>query len=123
MCVLAKRRQQIAMTVAEVAEQLKEQGRSVAAPDSSDVATEDLIARVPTELRTRTTPAKPQAVPPAHSSNGRQRRVEHATNRVRRDGKFFRLGDDKFFVKGVTYGPFALNADGDPYPSLKQTRA
>lgn len=27
--------------------------------------------------------------------------------RVRTDGKFFRLGDQKFWVKGVTYGPFA----------------
>jgi O-antigen biosynthesis protein len=29
------------------------------------------------------------------------------TRRVRLDGKFFRLGDEKFWVKGVTYGPFA----------------
>lgn len=36
--------------------------------------------------------------------------------RVRVDGKFFRLGEKKFFVKGVTYGPFAPNAGGEPYP-------
>jgi glycosyltransferase involved in cell wall biosynthesis len=32
--------------------------------------------------------------------------------RVRLDGKFFRLGDEKFWVKGVTYGPFAKNSRG-----------
>jgi glycosyltransferase involved in cell wall biosynthesis len=32
--------------------------------------------------------------------------------RVRVDGKFFRLGEEKFWVKGVTYGPFAPNARG-----------
>ncbi len=30
-----------------------------------------------------------------------------SSRRVRLDGKFFRLGDEKFWVKGVTYGPFA----------------
>lgn len=54
---------------------------------------------------------------------GRQRRAEPVTNRVRRDGKFFRLGQDKFYVKGVTYGPFEPNRDGDPFASVEQTRA
>ena len=69
--------------------------------------------------------AVPRAImraPGAPGSNGRQRRVVPSTNRVRRDGKFFRLGGEKFFVKGVTYGPFAPNADGDLYPSPNQTR-
>src|SRR5699024_7720430 len=60
------------------------------------------------------------AVPAVHT--GRHRRAEPVTNRVRRDGKFFRLGADKFYVKGVTYGPFAPNADGDPLPSREHTR-
>ncbi len=46
----------------------------------------------------------------------RSRVVEAVTNRVRRDGKFFRLGAGKFFVKGVTYGPFAPDAEGHPLP-------
>src|SRR5262245_60630016 len=54
------------------------------------------------------------------ANGGRQRRAEPVTNRVRRDGKFFRLGDEKFYVKGVTYGPFEPNADGDPFPSPDQ---
>jgi GT2 family glycosyltransferase len=49
--------------------------------------------------------------------SGRQRVAQPVTNRVRRDGKFFRLGSQKFYVKGLTYGPFAPNADGDPLPA------
>lgn len=43
--------------------------------------------------------------------------------RVRVDGKFFRLGAQKFHPKGVTYGPFAPNARGEPYPELEQARS
>jgi GT2 family glycosyltransferase len=35
---------------------------------------------------------------------------------VRLDGKFFRLGEEKFWVKGVTYGPFRPRPDGAPLP-------
>jgi glycosyltransferase involved in cell wall biosynthesis len=41
--------------------------------------------------------------------------------RVQVDGKFFRLGANKFYVKGVTYGPFAPNSAGEFYPSVEQT--
>lgn len=41
--------------------------------------------------------------------------------RVSVDGKFFRLGEKKFYVKGVAYGPFALNAAGQPFASPEQT--
>jgi hypothetical protein len=27
--------------------------------------------------------------------------------RLRTAGKFFRAGEEKFYIKGVTYGPFA----------------
>ena len=37
------------------------------------------------------------------------------------DGKFFRLAGRKFFVKGVTYGPFAPDAEGYTFPSKEQT--
>ena len=37
------------------------------------------------------------------------------------DGKFFRLGEKKFYVKGVAYGPFASNAAGQPFASPEQT--
>lgn len=56
------------------------------------------------------------------ASIGRQRRLSAPTNRVRRDGKFFRLGPEKFFVKGVTYGPFADNNEGLPFPNPDQAR-
>src|SRR5205085_5541073 len=53
---------------------------------------------------------------------GRQRRAEPVTDRVRRDGKFFRLGADKFYVKGVTYGPFAPSSGGLHLPERHHVR-
>ena len=41
--------------------------------------------------------------------------------RVGVDGKFFRLGAEKFYVKGVTYGPFAPNAEQEMFASRAQT--
>lgn len=41
--------------------------------------------------------------------------------RVRVDGKFFRLGDRKFHLKGIAYGPFAPGEDGSCFPSREQT--
>ena len=43
--------------------------------------------------------------------------------RVHVDGKFFRLGEQKFFVKGVGYGPFAPNSDNEPFASRAQTES
>jgi len=54
--------------------------------------------------------------------HGRTRRIEAAANRVRRDGKFFRLGSEKFYVKGVTYGPFRPNSEAEPLPEKTQVR-
>src|SRR5436305_5500188 len=44
-----------------------------------------------------------------------------AVPRVTVDGKFFRLGEKKFYVKGVAYGPFAPNAAGQLFASPEQT--
>jgi glycosyltransferase involved in cell wall biosynthesis len=35
---------------------------------------------------------------------------------IRVHGKFFFCGDEKYFVKGVTYGPFAAGSHGAPFP-------
>ena len=43
--------------------------------------------------------------------------------RVSVDGKFFRLGEKKFYVKGLAYGPFAPNAAGHCFASPEQTGA
>ncbi len=40
--------------------------------------------------------------------------------RVAADGKFLRAGDDRFLVKGVTYGTFAPDAEGYQFPSPRQ---
>ncbi|HEY3913367.1 MAG TPA: glycoside hydrolase family 2 TIM barrel-domain containing protein, partial [Verrucomicrobiae bacterium] len=37
-------------------------------------------------------------------------------------GKFFRLGQAKFYLKGLTYGPFRLGPDGSPFPSAADTQ-
>ncbi|HTZ35603.1 MAG TPA: glycosyltransferase, partial [Stellaceae bacterium] len=39
-----------------------------------------------------------------------------AAGTIRVDGKFFRVGDAKHFVKGVTYGPFAPGSHGAQFP-------
>src|SRR5690349_1294399 len=50
-------------------------------------------------------------------------RVSSASSRrITVDGKFFRKGEQKFFVKGITYGPFAPNLDGEMFPSPGQVR-
>ena len=36
------------------------------------------------------------------------------------DGKFFRAGEQKFFVKGVSYGPFARDPNGIALPARQQ---
>jgi len=46
-----------------------------------------------------------------------------SNDRVRVDGRFFRLGQRKFFVKGVSYGPFAFSPNHDHFASPDLTRA
>lgn len=41
--------------------------------------------------------------------------------RVTVDGKFFRRGTEKLYLKGVAYGPFAPNTAGEPFVSPEQT--
>lgn len=43
-------------------------------------------------------------------------------DRVRVDGKFFRVGEERFQVKGVSYGPFAPVHHPDGFASKEQTR-
>jgi O-antigen biosynthesis protein len=42
--------------------------------------------------------------------------------RITVDGKFFRAGSGKFHAKGITYGPFAPNAEAGTFASREQTR-
>src|SRR5438094_8861649 len=37
-------------------------------------------------------------------------------------GKFLFLGGEKFFIRGVTYGTFGPNEDGDQFPSRETVR-
>src|SRR5438477_12653998 len=47
--------------------------------------------------------------------------VSTSAARVIVDGKFFRLGGQKFYAKGLTYGPFAPNEQKEMFPSREQT--
>jgi GT2 family glycosyltransferase len=42
-------------------------------------------------------------------------------SRVKVDGKFFARQEQRLRVQGVTYGPFAPNTDGQPFPSPART--
>jgi GT2 family glycosyltransferase/DNA-binding beta-propeller fold protein YncE len=43
--------------------------------------------------------------------------------RIVTDGKFLKAGDERFLVKGVTYGTFAPDAQGYQFPPLQQIAA
>src|SRR5213083_3809052 len=49
--------------------------------------------------------------------------TETTTSRIRPRAKFFFEGDKKFFVKGVTYGPFKPDADGNYLGRPEQVEA
>jgi O-antigen biosynthesis protein len=51
-----------------------------------------------------------------------ERRVVPCSERVRADGKFLRRGNQRLRLHGVTYGPFAPNAHGEPFPNPSQVR-
>ncbi|MDB5293889.1 MAG: glycosyl transferase family 2 [Phycisphaerales bacterium] len=38
------------------------------------------------------------------------------------DGKFLRVGGRRFWVRGVTYGTFAANEQGEPYPEFSRLK-
>lgn len=70
------------------------------------------------KLMTETTPVgKVGRVTPPES------RPLAPAQRVRTDGKFFRIGAQKFHPKGVTYGPFQPDADGSTFPSPERAAA
>ena len=41
---------------------------------------------------------------------------------LRVEGKFFFAGDEKVFLKGVTYGPFPVGSDGTQFPTPERAR-
>ena len=46
---------------------------------------------------------------------------ESSRVRVRVDGKFFRIGEKKFYPKGVAYGPFAPHDGKELFASPERT--
>src|SRR5438105_2341911 len=57
--------------------------------------------------------------PGVNNTPGRPSLLE---GRVSLDGKFFQRGGQRFRVQGVTYGPFAPNLEGEPFPTLSHVR-
>ncbi len=56
-------------------------------------------------------------------SDVRREARKASTARVTTEGKFLRAGDERLFVKGVTYGTFAPDQDGYQFPPLTQVSA
>jgi O-antigen biosynthesis protein len=52
-----------------------------------------------------------------HSPKNRGERARPAV-----DGKFLRVNGERFWVRGVTYGTFAPNSHGEPYPELDRLK-
>jgi GT2 family glycosyltransferase/sugar lactone lactonase YvrE len=50
----------------------------------------------------------------------RSTRASSPNARASADGKFLQIGDERFFVKGVTYGTFAPDAEGYQFPSKER---
>src|SRR5438132_1165451 len=50
----------------------------------------------------------------------RSPRAATPAERVVTEGKFFRVGSQKFHPRGVTYGPFKANDSSDTFPTPEQ---
>jgi len=51
-----------------------------------------------------------------------QHKQQQGSRRIRVDGKLFRSGDEPWYLKGLTYGPFSRSADGFFLPARGQWR-
>ena len=76
---------------------------------------------VPTPQLTETPPVKhpERAVQPDWTS-AKPLVVAAPTERVVTEGKFFRVGSQKFHPRGVTYGPFKPDETGCTFPKAEQ---
>lgn len=45
----------------------------------------------------------------------------NTSDRIKVDGKFFRVPGGKFYIKGIAYGPFAPNKNGEMFATPEQT--
>ncbi len=75
------------------------------------------FSELPTRERILAAEAVPFTTPPLPSSpRPSAPTTATAADRVRADGKFFRIGSRKFHPKGVTYGPFRPDEKGCAFP-------
>ncbi|HEX5222808.1 MAG TPA: glycosyltransferase [Verrucomicrobiae bacterium] len=71
-------------------------------------------------LGTAPTLPKPAEKSKAHSSSPPP--LPSKCERPRTNGRFLYIGAERFWLKGVTYGTFRANEDGEPFPSRAQVR-
>jgi glycosyltransferase involved in cell wall biosynthesis len=60
--------------------------------------------------------------PRSHTHQFTAEHIRATELRPRVNGRFLSIGGQRFWVKGVTYGAFHPNADGEPFPSRQQVR-
>lgn len=85
------------------------------------------IARADATLRELALQYGDMAIPRCGSGAGsegaRMSNVAGPQDRPRVKGRYLFLGEEKFFVKGVTYGPFPPNEQGEPLPPMDRVEA
>src|SRR5438105_318991 len=52
----------------------------------------------------------------------RNGRLSLAQRKIRVEGKFFIRGRQRIRIQGVTYGPFAPDAEGQPFPTRRRVQ-
>src|SRR5437667_372615 len=94
--------------------------RGLASLTGGSSALEPRERYLPDLLRARKHRAGPISVAPPTpnplaSSNGSANGL--AVHRLRAQGKFFFVGEEKLYIRGVTYGTFRPNEDGEEFPA------
>src|SRR2546427_3839471 len=98
----------------------KDPPRGLAGLTDDSSALEERKSYLPGFLRARKYRAGPMLVAPQTSnhvarSNGSANGM--VVRRPRVQGKFFFVGEEKLYVRGVTYGTFRPNEDGEEFPA------
>src|SRR5271170_2710060 len=61
-------------------------------------------------------------LPPVKTRNMNAPQAPILPKRPTVNGKFFRVGEKKFYLKGLTYGPFRPGPDGRPFPNAQDVQ-
>src|SRR5689334_2081911 len=90
---------------------------------NGNVSLPEPSARVAFEQRPQITLSQPTPVlKSARGSNHVSDELVSASSFPKVQGRFLEVNGERFWVKGVTYGTFRPNEDGEPFPSRAQVR-